>query len=187
MGDLVINTEGFQKLLDKLAELPKVVYKDMGYAILTATLMVEEAAKQNVHRIFHGKGQLAASITHKILKVKGLALTGVVGSSLPYATVHEFGATITPKNVSWLTIPFEGVTGRARDYENTFFAWRNNHLILFQSQGKNAKPKALFTLVKQAEVPARPWLNPALNENKKHLEEIISGALERSLKNVAGK
>lgn len=188
MSDLVIGTDGFEKLLSKLDELPQTVFKDMGYALLTAVLLVEAVAKDNVHKNFKGKGTMAASISHKVLKVRGLALAGVVGTNLPYGAVHEFGATIEPKNTDWLTIPFTGVEGRAKDYQDTFFAWsKNNNLILFQRQGKGQDPKPLFVLVKKTEVPARPWLNPALEACRDRVTHIISEALERSLKNVAGK
>jgi phage gpG-like protein len=187
MADLALEADGFAKLLSKLDELPRHVYRDMGYTMLTLTLLVESVAKGNVKRNFKGIGTLAASITHKILKVAGLSVTGIVGTNLAYAAIHEFGGTVTPKNVDWLTIPFEGVQGRARDYSDTFFAWSRNHnLILFQRAGKGEKPRPLFVLVKKTEVPARPYLNPALMECKDTIVLRIGESVKRSLASVAG-
>jgi phage gpG-like protein len=190
MADLNVGLEGFTKLIEKLGELPKTVHRDMGYTILAMTLLVEKDAKRRIEENFHGVGTLAASITHKILKLAGLAVTGVVGTNLKYAAIHEFGGTIEPKNTKWLTIPFEGVKGRARDYTDTFFQWQKGaegqRLILFQ---KNAggKPTPLFVLVKKAEILARPYLNPALTENAELITQRINEALTRSLESVARK
>jgi phage gpG-like protein len=187
VGDVYLESNGFKKLFEKINQLPQVVYKDMGETILTVTLLVEAAAKANVKKNFKGIGTLADSITHKILKVAGLAVTGVVGTNLAYAAIHEFGGTITPKNANWLTIPFAGVKGRARDYDNTFFAWsKNKHLILFQRVGKD-EVIPLFVLVKESEVPARPYLNPALEQNREIITQRIGEALKRSLERVTGK
>jgi len=190
MPDLNLELDGFQKLIEKLDELPRTIYKDLGYTILTMTLLVEEAAKARVKANFKGVGTLAASITHKIMKIAGLAVTGQVGTNLAYAAIHEFGGTIEPKNAKWLTIPFEGVKGRARDYQDTFFQWKKGaegqSLILFQNV-KGGDPVPLFVLVKKAEVPARPYLNPALKENAQLITQRIGEAVKRSLASVSGK
>jgi len=187
VADLELNLPEFKKLISKLDELPQDVYREMGYTILTVTLIVEAAAKEKIHRNFKGIGTLAASVTHQILKVAGLAVTGVVGTNLVYAAIHEFGGTITPKNADWLTIPFADVQGRAKDYTNTFFAWSKNHnLILFQRTGKG-EAKPLFVLVKKTEIPARPYLNPALTENKELIVQRVGESLKRSLERVARK
>lgn len=190
MPDLNVEAEGFGKLIEKLDELPRTVYKDMGYTILAMTLLVKAAAAANIKRNFKGVGTLAASLGHKVLKLAGLAVTGVVGSNLAYAAIHEFGGTIEPKNVKWLTIPFEGIKGRARDYPDTFFEWQKGaegqRLILFQ-RNAGGKPTPLFVLVKRVEVPARPYLNPALTENADLIGKRIGEAIKRSLESVAGK
>lgn len=185
MADLVV--EGMDKLLEKLDQLAPEVKRTVGHEILTATLLVEQSAKQNIARNFHGKGTLAASVKHRLEKLSGLSLAGVVYSNLVYAAIHEFGGTIKPKDAKWLTIPFEGVQGRARDYQDTFFASTSaGNLVMFQKRGKDmAVP--LFLLVKQAEIPARPWLNPALESNREAVVGIIGNAVKEALASVAQK
>lgn len=190
MADLDLNLEGMDKLMMKIDELTPAVKKDLGRTLLAMTLMVEADAKKRVKENFKGVGTLAASITHKILKVSGFPVSGQVGSKLAYAAIHEFGGTIEPKTAKWLTIPFEGVKGRARDYQDTFFRWKKGadgqQLILFQNV-KGGDPIPLFVLVKRVEIPARPYLNPALKQNEQHITERMNEALRRSLKIVAGK
>jgi phage gpG-like protein len=80
----------------------------------------------------------------------------VLGTNVAYAAVHQFGGTIRPKRSRWLTIPAEGVMGRARDFRDTFFMRAGGALLLMQKQGQD--PRLLFTLVKQVTIPARPFL-----------------------------
>jgi phage gpG-like protein len=189
VADLSVDLPDFQKLINKVEGLPAEVRKDMGKTILAVTLLVEKSAKAKVKSNFKGVGALAASITHKIMKLAGLSVAGQVGTNLAYAAIHEFGGTIEPKNAKWLTIPFEGVQGRARDYTDTFFRWKRGKegqsLILFQNV-KGGEPIPLFVLVKKAEIPARPYLNPALKENEQEIVKRISETLVRSLKRVSG-
>lgn len=184
MADIVV--EGMDKLLKKLDQLTPEIKKTVGREILTATLLIEQSAKQNIARNFHGKGTLAASVKHRLEKFGGLSLAGVVYSNLVYAAIHEFGGTVTPKDAKWLTIPFEGVQGRAMDYQDTFFAkTASGNLVLFQKRGGEAIP--LFLLVKKAEIPARPWLNPALENNREAVTTIIGDAVKEALASVAQK
>lgn len=190
MGDVIVENKGFEEMMRKMEAFPQEMRKEMGKAILAASLDVEAAAKKNVKEKFGGVGHLAASINHKILKSKGVPITGVIGTNLAYAAIHEHGGTIEPKNAKWLTIPFKGVVGKARDYTDTFFQWKKsdegNTLILYQNV-EGGKPIPLFVLVKKSQVPARPYLNPALTANKENVLNKINKAIERSLKNVARK
>jgi len=185
VADLVV--EGMDKLLEKLDQLTPEIKKTVGREILTATLLVEQSAKQNIARNFHGKGTLAASVKHRLEKISGLSLAGVVYSNLVYAAIHEFGGTIEPKNAKWLTIPFEGVQGRAMAYQDPFFARTlTGALVMFQKRGKD-EAVPLFLLVKQVEIPARPWLNPALENNREAVVGIIGNAVKEALASVAQK
>jgi len=70
-----------------------------------------------------------------------------------YAAMQHYGGTIRPKSGKYLTLPFPGVTGRARDYKDTFFRGK----VMFQSRGKG-KPKPLFLLMRSVTIPARPFM-----------------------------
>lgn len=182
MADVVV--EGMGELIEKLDQITPEVKKVLGREILTATLLVEQTAKQNIAKNFHGKGTLAGSVNHRIEKLSGVSLAGVVYSKLVYAAIHEFGGTIEPKNAEALTIPFEGVQGRARDYQDTFIAKTDSGAsIIFQKRGDDAVP--LFLLVKKVEIPARPWLNPAVESNREMIVRIIGDATKEALAHVA--
>jgi len=78
-----------------------------------------------------------------------------IGSNLHYAKIHQEGGTIVPRKAKFLTIPLTNAARvlSARDFENTFI--RNG--IIFMAR-ENDKPVALYKLVKQVTIPARPYL-----------------------------
>ena len=75
------------------------------------------------------------------------------GTPEAFAGAHHFKTVIRPKRAKYLAIPYPGVTGRPRDYENTFFAKRS----MFQSQ-ESGPPKPLFMLKDEVVNPARPFM-----------------------------
>lgn len=111
----------------------------------------------------HGLGQPIlqdqGTVRGSIGSVREITDTSLTyGTHNPIAITHHRGATIRPKNVNWLTLPFPGVTGRARDYENTFVGrGAQGGLIIFQNQ-EDGSIKPLFLLKKQVKIPARPFV-----------------------------
>lgn len=89
-----------------------------------------------------------------------------VGTNDIRAKLLNYGGKVRAKNAKYLTIPAEGMTPnerrlglRARDFENTFFhESANGKLFLMQNMGQGKKPRALFLLVKQMTMPARPFI-----------------------------
>ena len=119
-------------------------------------------------------GALRSSIMWTVRR-RPKALIGRIGSNLVYAAIHEFGGTIYPVRARYLTIPFPGVKGRARDYENTFIA-KN---IIFQRLGNRIRP--LFVLKESVTIPARPYLRPAVEESKDRIRKLLIAGLNREL------
>lgn len=100
--------------------------------------------------ILQASGKLFGSIGKvRIIKSKSMEW----GTSEALAAVHHFGATIRPKRAKYLAIPYPGVTGRPRDYKNTFFAKKS----MFQSQ-EDGTVKPLFMLKDEVKIPARPFM-----------------------------
>lgn len=188
MGDgMTLEIDGFKELAAKAGQLTPEVKKDLNKTMLVAALMVENAAKRNVQDKFNTKsGEFVGSIGHKLHRIQGFVQAVTVGTNIKYGSIHELGGTIEPRDAQWLTIPMPGITGYARDYQNTFFAIsKNNNLVLFQNEGGSVRP--LFVLKKSIEIPARPYLGPALNENAAHLTKLIGDAVKRGLRRVSGK
>ena len=154
-------------------------------------------AKQNAQykvlrrRKGKGTGNLARKIFAKVKTDKDVVKgsLNVDLKKVPYAAIHEEGGTIKPKKGQWLTIPFKGVKGKARDFKNTFFIRKSNtKAFIFQNLGKTKTGKQrrrgggtfkpLFTLVKKVEIPKRPYLRPAILRNLIFLRSEIKKDLE---------
>lgn len=132
-------------------------------------------------------GDLRRSISINV-QDEGKVTRGTIGSNVVYARIHELGGTIKPITKRYLTIPFPGTKtpagvgrGSARDYSNTFFKKsKAGNLILFQKNGKSIVP--LFLLRdKPVQIPARPYLMPAMEKIKPMLMREIG---ERIAKEV---
>jgi len=138
--------------------------------------VAQRLAKENVtgggkatNRLNVRSGRLRSSITKKVIS-KGTRHRGIIGSNVVYARIHEEGGVIKPVSAKYLTIPLQAaktragvVRGRARDFQDTFFRHsKSKNLILFQKKGDEIIP--LFLLVKRVEIPARPYLKPALEK-----------------------
>jgi len=87
-----------------------------------------------------------------------------IGTCLIYGRTHQEGLTIKPKNGKYLAIPLsppltptQARTARPRDFDNTFVAKsKKGNLMIFQRTGK--KVRAIYMLVKQSKIKARPYL-----------------------------
>ena len=87
-----------------------------------------------------------------------------MGTDLEYGQMMHFGSGpkgITPKKGKFLTLPFPGVEGKARDYEDTFVRFipgeEGKKGIIFQKT-EDGGLKPLFLLTKKVVIPARPFL-----------------------------
>ena len=195
MIELKIDKTDVDRVINKLAQLDPKRKDAIAYrSFVDATAYIEQQLKINISgRILKVRtGDLHDSIG-SIVKDTGNQLEGIIGSGarqgnrLPYADIHETGGTITPKNVQWLTIPLRAALtpsgmprGRARDFENTFFAYsKAGNLILFQRKGKKAV--ALFLLKKSVTIPARRYMSITAEETAGQIADIMINRIDKEL------
>ncbi len=128
-----------------------------------------------------GSGHLARNIFHKVWEQRNKILGALLVDlkQVPYARIHEKGGTITPRKAQHLTIPFPGVKGFARDFQNTFTQKsKAGNLIIFQNMGAG-KIRPLFTLKKRVTIPQRQYLEPAILKHKPKLEKELQKVLNK--------
>ena len=117
-------------------------------------------------------GQLRRNIKFKIRGSKTDIYLEIGSWGVKYARILERGGTIRPKRVQYLTIPFPGVKGRARNYRDAFvFKSRAGNLILAQRQGAGLKP--LFILKKSVQIPAFEWLEKSIDQERSLLQRMM--------------
>lgn len=139
-------------------------------------------------------GRLVTSILDSV-RVEGSTfenLTGYIGAAFP-AQVHEYGATIKPKKVKFLTVPLPAaLDGRgvpikrsARDWDNTFVAKsKAGNLIIFQKRGTQIVP--LYVLRTEVTIPPRLGMRETLQVGIPYFVERAADAIVKAmLKEVA--
>jgi len=136
-------------------------------------------------------GALAESFIVEPLTESGNLISGRAGSNLEYAAIQEAGGEVQAKSVPHLTIPLAPfLTGRriargtarsviespgAYGYDGTFFS----RGVLFGKRGEESEP--LFALKESITIPARPYVQPALDEAAPEFEAAMRAALEALL------
>jgi len=132
-----------------------------------------------------GRGKKSSSMSRNIgFEIKGSPdnYHGLIGTgvnktmSIKYAQIHDKGGTITAKK-KYLTIPFDGVLGKARSFKNTFVAkGPSGGLVMFQKQGKgkNASVIPLFFLKRSVTLPATGWFSKVIVNRYQDLQDMMS-------------
>lgn len=133
-------------------------------------------------------GSLGRSIQIDASKIKSKNPLVRVGSNLPYAMIHEFGGRIQSKG-KLLAIPVrrEAQLSGPRDVPGlTFVPVKNptnvvGRLVRRKGKGKTATLETWYLLARRVNVPARPYLRPALKASE---PKIIERTIQR-VKKVA--
>jgi phage gpG-like protein len=158
-----------------------------------ALTLLEAAILQNIRsnsglNVMSGKLLNSIGRSKKIREESQHMLVGEIGpKGVPYAAIHEFGGTIVPRNAQALTIPTPENLRRdgkpkitvqeAMESGDSFI--RNDTIFLrMQKMGKGKKKdkvlgldfKPIFLLRKSADIPARPYLAPAISATQ---DEIL--------------
>ena len=103
-------------------------------------------------------GQLARSLDAVVVAHdKAVVMVGFIGGGVPYAKIHEYGGTITPKNGKYLAIPLGPAKTKGGDVKGQGASPRNwpNKLIFIKAKGTTkmlaevmTKNKATFENIK---------------------------------------
>lgn len=129
---------------------------------------------QRLNKSGISKGTLRNSVSLEI--EDGMPLVSAGGSAVPYAAAHEYGATIIPRNVNWLTLPngIENYGKKAKEYNNLYFKLINPQLAALVDKNTN---QVIFWLKKQVKIKKKAYLTDAgdtvMNRNKQKLIEVF--------------
>lgn len=182
MTDFVadIQIKGAERWSARITDLKQTKVKLQNAVILSTNDLRTEVVRQ-ISKTLHKTGNLGRSI---ITKFKDDHLTGLVGTNIVYARIHEFGGFIRPKQAKNLTIPLnrkaELTTARemfATNPKRMFFANPKGNLILFMNMGKGVPPQAMYVLKKEVYIPPRPYMRPSLHLIKPKFIERIKASV----------
>lgn len=144
--------------------------------------LIEREAKLNVSRrgnrdtnLRVDTGTLLNSIRTR-LEQNSTVSTVTVGSwGVKYAAIHEFGGRIKPKEGKrYLTIPLEKEfrKRRAKDVPGLFF-FEAPSGEKFLARNEGGQLRLAYLLRSSVYIPARPYLKPALDNNKTKIFDLL--------------
>lgn len=115
---LSIQLEVSAKSRQMMREMPGLVVPALTKGMRESMLLVERSARTSISGGHLGmmmlqrrSGRLRASITSRV-KIEGDRVTGVLGSNVIYARIHELGGIIRARNAKALVFKIPGVGWR---------------------------------------------------------------------------
>jgi phage gpG-like protein len=173
----ITGSENSKQAADQLREELKAMKKKLRQQVFRALTILEAEILQNIRKnsgLHVRTGALLNSVgsTKKVIEEKDGEITGQIGTQgIPYARIHEFGGTVKPVNKQFLAIPTdenrradgspEVSTARLMVLQKLGLSFIHNGVIFMKILG-NKQPKPMFILRKSVNIPARPYIRPAL-------------------------
>ena len=116
---------------------------------------------------------------------EGTSLILTIFSTSPYARIHEYGGTITPRKAGALTIPLSGSPAHTADAKQKRGLARSQNLHL-QRMGDNAfladqSGAPWYVLKRSVTIPPRLGLRTLWKEYKENIFKGINAAIKRAL------
>lgn len=185
-----------EQFADRLSASARALMIGLRKDVATAALRAEARAKRNATVILRVRsGRLRASIRSLVepspeggLDLKLSAGGGREGGSseVIYARIHELGGTIRPVKRKFLAIPLPPARTAAgvaryktpRDVPGLALvqSLKGQYLLVKSDTGE-----PWYVLRKRVDIPARPYLRPALEEASAELVPRLAGTLTATL------
>lgn len=188
--EVTIKLSGNEKVEEAMKRLGTNLPKAVVIAMRTVTLFLQ--AYMKTRKLTGGQplhvrtGHLRSSIKARIEQDQEKT-TGIVGSDLRYAKMHEFGKqNHHSSSGKYLTIPLDaaktasGVArGPARSFQGTFLikSKAGNLIIMGRPTPGASSVKPLFVLKKSVNIPARPYMAPTIEENRERVLGVFTKTL----------
>jgi len=173
----VLEMHGTAKLRKALLQASGILREEVGRALEAGAREAERNAKRNLtggNPLHVRTGALRTSIRSEVDRARQEAR---IGTDLVYGPVHEYGATIRPREMRKLAIPVGGVRTWPRRFAGPLFFRMTRGGLKFLV---DAAGKMMYVLKPQVTVPARPWLGPALTASKAKFADLMQRALQRA-------
>jgi HK97 gp10 family phage protein len=173
MTDVVI---GDEELLRKLRSMSEAVQgASLANAAKAGGMVILNAAKDNIQKqgLIRTRN-LSRSLHEEVMEQSKDRAVVEIGPNREYAAIHEFGGVIRAKTARYLAIPVGNYTGSPRKYSDLHARkTKAGGLILVDANGN-----LQYVLKASVEIPARPYLRPALDEHKEEAAMEVGEALK---------
>lgn len=160
MADSVVI--GKEELLRKFRSMGEAAQgENLGRVAMIGGWVIRDAARDNLKdQGLIRTRTLSRSLDAEISERSATHAAVDVGTNLEYGAIHEFGGTIRAKNAKYLAIPVGSYTGSPLKYSGLRVKKTGKgNLVLIDASGQ-----VQYVLKASVEIPARPYLRPALDE-----------------------
>jgi phage gpG-like protein len=123
---------------------------------------------------------LSRSLHQEITETTATSVTVEVGTNLQHAAIHEYGGTIRPKKGKYLAIPIGTLTGSPQTHELKLRKTGAGNLLLV-----NASGTPQYLLRQSVEIPARPYMRPAWDENQEAIQTEVARVARQKIMKAA--
>ena len=155
--------------------------------VLIAQRAVARTARQYVsgprpNRLGPVTGHLRRSIKTPLprITISGVEADVVVES--PYGRIHEEGGTIKPLRGNFLTIPLKKGLAPLDHISGTFLIPSRSGGYVAARKESGGELEPLYALVKEVEMPARPYLAPAVRDNSALITALYTTGYVESIR-----
>jgi hypothetical protein len=167
---------GFDHLDARLSQLKKIEQRAVVKTALTnAGHAVAGWARENIRS--QGLIDTGALVNSVSVLVRGAEVW--IYSGLVYAAIQEVGGHIAPVNGKYLTIPLTSAAKKIGGARNWPGKLHKQGMTLADEQG--IPQYALSTGV---DIPARPWLAPAITQHLDDIRKVISTVLAAEISKI---
>lgn len=175
---------GTEELLVKLRQLTQEVQGEaLVNTVQAGGTVVVNAAKENIRKQGLIRTRtLSRSVHQEVTEETDDHAAVDVGTDLEYAAVHEFGGTIQAKSGKYLAIPVGSYTGSPRKHGDLKLRkTAAGNLVMLDPSGI-----VQYVLKRSVEIPARPYMRPAADENNEKVKEVMARSWQKQIEQAAG-
>jgi hypothetical protein len=139
--------------------------------LMVAQRIIARSAKSNLRSRGKSSGKLARSIKTPMPRPTLLGVEAQVKVDSPYGRMVEEGGIIRPRHAKFLTVPLKKGMAPLRQINETFLIPTSGGWLAARRAGGGIEP--LYALVTSVTMPARPFLAPALTQNRALITSLI--------------
>lgn len=146
-----------------------------GTVVLNATK--GNVAKQGLIKI----RTLSRSLHMELVEQTPTQAAVEVGTDLEYGAIHEFGGVIKPRTAKYLAIPVGSRKGSPSSHGDLKLRkTRGGNLVMVDEGGE-----VQYVLKKSVEIPPRPYLRPAADENQAEVAQEMGAVFKQVVEEAA--
>ena len=146
--------------------------------------IIVNAIKENIQKqgLFRTRN-LSRSVHEEVTEQDSTRVVLEIGTDLEYAAIHEYGGIIKAKNGKYLAIPVGSYKDSPLKHPGLKVRKTGRGTLILVDGGGTAQ----YVLKTSVEIPAKPYMRPAFDENKDATLAEIGQILVKKIEEITQK